>query len=309
MQVFGTVDPRDYTVEDLYISSPLSWELESGSNGIVITAPDNIEGAITFQRATNDPSDFYQYDYEPKINEYTETYEYLLYRSIKHLFYNDNTFYSGSTLATSSLAGLSDNSYVISIGQNFYGDRIKPGSFELSADGVSNTIYDDDVGNLYISQSGNVYYIGNVFYNNGIAVIKHDTGSAVTSISSNGLKIVENTIIYLDYSNDAKIQRHQVNVVVQGSEFNFSPFNPSILATFEATSSVTQSLLDKNIKPASGSSAWNLYNLMGAEVIKPYITTVGLYNDKYELLAVAKINQPIQRTFEVDQIFIIKFDV
>ena len=48
---------------------------------------------------------------------------------------------------------------------------------------------------------------------------------------------------------------------------------------------------------------------MSSEVIKPYVTTIGLYSDKYELLAIAKLSQPIQRTFGTDQIFIIRFDV
>jgi hypothetical protein len=308
MQTFGKVDSGDYTINTMYVSAPMSWELQSGSNGLQITSPDDLEGAITLQLATNDTEDFFQYDNEPKINKETGVYEYLLYRSIKHLFYNNGYFYSGSTIATSSITPLSDSFYVLSIGQNFYGDRIGPGSFELSTDIVGKYIYDDDYGNLYVSESGQINYIGNVFYNNGIAVIKHDTGSVVTSISSAGLKIVEDTVLYLDYTSEVKFERHEANVIIQPNEFNFSPFNPSIFSTFESTGSVTQSLLDQNLKPASG-SAWNLYNLMGADVIKPYITTIGLYNDKYELLAVAKTSEPIQRTFDVNQIFIVRFDV
>jgi hypothetical protein len=309
MQVFSTINSKDYTVDEMYISSPISWELISGSTGVVVTSPDSFDGAVTIEVASNTPDDFFQYEYKPKINQYTDTYEYLLYRSVKHLFYDHNNFYSSSILTSASISGLSDHIYVISIGQNFYGDRVKPGSFELSTEIANKYIYDDAFGNLYVNHSGSNHYIGNLFYTNGIAVIRHDTSSLSTAIGPNGMKIVQNTEVYVDYSSDVKFHRHQVNVNISPAQFNFSPFNPSILATFEATSSATQSLLDKNIKPASGSSAWNLYNLMGAEVIKPYITTIGLYNDQYELLAVAKINQPIQRTFEVDQIFIIRFDV
>lgn len=308
MQTFGTIEKGDYTINTMYVSSPMSWELESGSSGLQITSPDGLEGAITLQVATNDIEDFFQYDYEPKVNKETGVYEYLLYRSIKHLFYTNKTFYSGSTVTTSSITPLPDSFYVLSIGQNFYGDRISPGSFELSTDIVGKYIYDDQYGNLYVSESGQINYIGNVFYHNGIAVIKHDTGSMVTSISNAGLKVVEDTILYLDYTSDVKFERHETNIVIRPNEFNFSPFNPSIFSTFESTGSVTQSLLDQNIKPVSGSS-WNLYNLMGANVIKPYITTIGLYNDKYELLAVAKTSEPIQRTFDVNQIFIVRFDV
>jgi hypothetical protein len=40
----------------------------------------------------------------------------------------------------------------------------------------------------------------------------------------------------------------------------------------------------------------------------PYVTTIGLYNDQYELLAVAKVSEPIQRTFDVTQTFTVRFD-
>jgi hypothetical protein len=130
-----------------------------------------------------------------------------------------------------------------------------------------------------------------------------------SSISPFGLKIVNNTNVYVDYSSDVKLHRHEIKATLEPTDFNFSAFNPSILSTYTATTgSVTQSFNEMNIKPSSGSSTWNLYNLMGANVIKPYVTTIGLYNDKYELLAVAKTSEPIQRTFDVNQIFIVRFD-
>lgn len=309
MKTFGIVAPNDYNVEDLYVSAPMSWELISSSLGINITSPTDLEGAITFQFASSDADDYYNADF-PKINEYTETYQYILYKSINHLFYEHGAFYSGSVLTTSSVSPIPDESYVISIAQNFYGDRIKPGSFELTTGVSGRTIRDDSKGNLYIVELGTTSYIGNIFYSNGIVVIKRDTTSGVESIDLDGISIIENTVIYLDYSSDVKLHRHEVNVKLRPSEFNFSPFNPSILSTYTPTTgSVSQSFKDLNISTKYGTEdTWNLYNLMGAGVIKPYITTIGLYNDEYELLAVAKVSEPIQRTFDVDQIFVVRFD-
>lgn len=313
MKTFGTIDSKDYTVEELFVSAPMSWELASGSEGIVITSPEFLEGAVTIQRASNTPANFYDSD-APKINADTGVYEYLLYRSVKHLFYGTGSyFYSGSVLGTSSLAGLPDESYVVSIGQQFYGDRIKPGSFELTTEVANKTILDDDVGNLYVSESGVGTYIGNVFYDKGIAVIKHDTGSTVTSIGPNGVKFVEGSEIYVDYESDVKLYRHEVLAKLAPEDFNFALFNPTILRTYQAVgvsaSLFTASMQETGIK-TSGSSTdtYNLYNLMSNGVIKPYVTTVGLYNERYELLAVAKLSEPIQRTFNTDQIFIVRFD-
>lgn len=42
---------------------------------------------------------------------------------------------------------------------------------------------------------------------------------------------------------------------------------------------------------------------------KPYITTIGLYNDRNELLAVAKLAQPIQKRDDVDINFLIRIDL
>lgn len=326
MKTFGTIEPNDYNVEELFVSAPMSWELVSGSTGLQITDPDYLEGAITLQLASNSPIDFYESD-SPKINEDTGTYQYILYRSIKHLFYNATTtisgssfgytsgyFYSGSMLGTASLAGLPDEAYVLSIGQQFYGDRVKPGSFELTTELANLTILDDLYGNLYVSQSGIPYYVGNIFYDKGIAVLKHSTGSVATYIGTEGLKIVSGSVLYVDYESDVKLNRHEVYVKIAPSEFNFAMFNPTIVRTYTASGSISASLFtasmqQSNIK-TSGSSTdtYNLYNLMSAGVIKPYITTIGLYNEKYELLAVAKVSEPIQRTFNINQIFIVRFD-
>jgi hypothetical protein len=40
----------------------------------------------------------------------------------------------------------------------------------------------------------------------------------------------------------------------------------------------------------------------------PYITTVGLYNDANELLAVAKLGQPIKISNNTDTTIIVKYD-
>lgn len=325
MKTFGTIDSNDYSIEDLYLTAPITWELVSGSDGMVVVDPDDLENAVMVQRASNTPTDFYESEY-PKINEDTGTYEYVLYRSINHLFYNTATvttgstsgylsayFYSGSVLGTASLAGFPDETYVISVGQQFYGDRIKPGSFQIYTELSNKYISDDEYGNLYVSQSGNITYVGNIFYDKGIAVIKHDTGSSVTALSSNGLKLVSASHLYVDYQSDLKKHRHEVYVKIAPSDFNFALFNPTIVRTYQpagaSASLFTASMQQEGITPTNNTTdTYNLYTLMSNGVIKPYVTTIGLYNERYELLAVAKLSEPIQRTFNTDQIFIVRFD-
>ena len=42
--------------------------------------------------------------------------------------------------------------------------------------------------------------------------------------------------------------------------------------------------------------------------VSPYITSIGLYNEKYQLLAVAKLAQPIQKRDDIDMNFLIRWD-
>jgi len=330
MKLFGTLNAKDYTVEGYSSTAPISWELESASVGITVTSPDDLVGAVTIQRASNDPINFRDLDPDVKINTDTGIYEYVLYSSIKHIFYDRGLFYSGSKIYQNPIVTFSssidsasnyvvdntfrtnvvnppDESYVISIGQNFYGNRIKPGSFELMLGSDVTKVQDDGYGNLLTNESND--YIGHIFYDQGVAVVKHDTTSLTTSVSSSGIKIVGGTVVNLDYTSETLVNRYEANIRLLPQEFNFSPFNPSILRTYSGSVELTEgtgSLV--NVPSSSITNEWNLYNMMGAGVIKPYVTSIGLYNDKYELLAVAKLAIPIQRTFDMEQIFIVRFD-
>lgn len=45
------------------------------------------------------------------------------------------------------------------------------------------------------------------------------------------------------------------------------------------------------------------------ETFSPYVTTVGLYNDANELLAVAKLGQPMPLSSTTDTVLIIRIDM
>lgn len=308
MKTFSTVDKKDVTEQTYTTHANLTWQFVSSSNGMEITYPTEsiggLDGTITINRATSNES-------EDFVNTDTGTRGYILYRSLRHLFYNPtrSTFISGSTLVTESIAGLPDDLYVISIGQNLYGDQIKPGSFQLSLEqtGSATPIYDDTYGNLFFSSSGEPNFIGNIFYKQGIAVLKEYKLATIPSVTALGIKIMSGSTVNLIYKSNVEFKRYQFNVRVGPNDFNFSPFNPSVKYLYSSTGSITSSFVSGNIQPKTENS-WSIFNLMGSEIIKPYVTSIGLYNDQYELLAVAKLGTPIQRTFETEQIFIIRFD-
>ena len=42
--------------------------------------------------------------------------------------------------------------------------------------------------------------------------------------------------------------------------------------------------------------------------LNPYVTSIGLYNDRYELVAVGKLGRPLKTREDVDVNFIVKWD-
>jgi hypothetical protein len=315
MSVFSTVDSRDHTVETFYASAPITWTFQSGSEGIQIIDPADDTGelldAVFVERATNTPSSVL--DLMEPVS--LDAQEHLLYSSIKHIFYTNQPFISGSTVNINSPAPLSDNSYVFSVGSPFYGDKILEGSVEIAISGSLTTITDDEQGNLFVNDTP----VGNVFYRSGIIVIYNDVDAVSDGITTSGLALASGSEFSLSYETAVEVNRHQINVRLRPSIFNWSLLNPSVSATtfVKKDSAVESTLLGYNVEPIQspvyqGSMTGSLYSistLMSLDIIKPYITTIGLYNELYELLAVAKLSTPIQRTFDTDQIFIVRFDV
>ena len=77
--------------------------------------------------------------------------------------------------------------------------------------------------------------------------------------------------------------------MIADNEFNMTR-NPSIL---ESGSTADNPI----VKKVCSSGDWD-----------PYITTIGLYNDKSELLAIGKLGRPIRKVEHYDQTFIVRFD-
>jgi hypothetical protein len=51
------------------------------------------------------------------------------------------------------------------------------------------------------------------------------------------------------------------------------------------------------------------YSFVSGSNFAPYITTIGLYNDFGELLAIGKLAQPIRKRSDVDMNFLIRLDL
>jgi hypothetical protein len=80
--------------------------------------------------------------------------------------------------------------------------------------------------------------------------------------------------------------------------------------TYNVHCTVKESELNYSQNPSSVSGSDNtIRNNVTGSSFRPYITTVGLYNEANELLAVAKTNRPIPKSENVDMTFMIKIDI
>jgi hypothetical protein len=166
---------------------------------------------------------------------------------------------------------------ILSIPQYLFGDFIQPNSIEIIT--TSGSYIDDGEGRL-ISGSD---YIGNVIYEHGIVIL---TGGKRTrdyweeEISN----FVVNSNINCAFSSSYTIYETQYKCTIGESEFNVSQ-NPSTA--------------DEDGKISSFASA---------SYFSPYITTVGLYNNQKDLLAVAKLAQPLPTSKTTDTSVLINID-
>lgn len=268
-------------------------------------------------------------------------YEVLIYDSIKQLYYSnyisgsygeisqgntasfntDSTItgpvyqtsyynYEQTTLNPSKLFPTSSEESigVISIPSKIFGDYVQPNSFELISP-VSGTIRDDGEGRLNLEFNNNIFHVGNIIYQHGLAIITTtnlDLGiidSSATSASFYGTSIygidiyggisqisdinffLTSTNITCSFSSSYTIYETQYKCTIGESEFNYT-LNPTVL---------------------SGSEG-DLYNQFTGSYFDPYLTTVGMYNKNYELLAVGKLAKPLPTSRTTDTTILINID-
>ena len=109
-----------------------------------------------------------------------------------------------------------------------------------------------------------------------------------------------NNIYNLQVNNTYPVYEQTIKCVIKDYEFNAS-YNPSIqdgIVTNENISGSTFYYNDGTLKDfATGSN------------FSPYVTSVGLYNDDDDLLAVAKFAKPLLISPNTDMTFIVKYDI
>ncbi len=150
--------------------------------------------------------------------------------------------------------------------------------------GLSETAIKSLANNHFLSGSAyQTSVAGNVFYKSGQVVISSPMPKYQKALGQGGNDT--NAIWGVDYKGTHTIYENEVLVEVPAGHSNVS-MNPTALQRANT---------DRLKKEFTGS-------------LTPYITTIGLYNNDAQLLAIGKLAQPIAKRSDVDMNFIVRWD-
>ena len=254
------------------------------------------EGTITPLYGTLQ-TDLYDVDTDDTNSDGTS--KRTLYDSIKSQFYLNPATSSiltevGKRKSYASIDErvIGDTIGVISIPQQKYGEGLKIGSVELQYGAI--TVTDDSNSNLIDSASN---HKGNVYYDRGLIVLTKD--------------IVEDTTIEsfeLSYRSTMTIYENEVFLSVNENEFNISQ-NPS---AYDGTNKIKLKTIQSTIEPTKfgGFGEYDYSSSVDTtgSYLAPFITTIGLYDNELNMVAVCKLPKPIKSLPDYTLNFIVRFD-
>jgi hypothetical protein len=270
-------------------------------------------------------------------------YPHSIYGSIKSKFYTnvDNSFYRSGTKSNQpqSISGeryLGISAKVISIPQIIFGEGIKKGSIILTDNSTNITYIDNGSGSLVSSS----VICGDVFYNDGIITYTKSGSINTTFTSSFDLyfksteTIYENEYLLIVNESDFNVSTNPTAIVVineetgsvQNTNDTFSAIrkntitktitNPGVKYIRKKSTLENGNTLDYRFGSSVNtaiSGGFEHYDLSGSvdstgSFLTPFITTIGLYDDNCELVAVAKLPKPIKSEPDIPVNFIVRFD-
>ena len=146
--------------------------------------------------------------------------------------------------------------------------------------------------------------VGDIIYEHGIIVLTSDGidpigddgygyvnyGTAIYGLSDQAFinDFISNTNITCSFESTVTIYESQYKCTLRQNEFNFSQ-NPSIISGSSLNSTI--------------------YDFATGSFFTPYITTVGMYNNSNELIAVAKLAQPLPISSVTDTTILVNLDL
>jgi hypothetical protein len=183
------------------------------------------------------------------------------------------------------------NILVISIPSKIYGEYIVPTSLNISFVSYGN-FTDDGEGNLLLGSSN----VGNVIYPHGIVIFTNPT----PAFTINDLvDDIQNNNANCAFSSSMTIYEAQYKCTLRESEFN---------ATLNPSAQTSGSLLTVNSSSFYQRGDGTLSNNVTGSYFSPYVTTVGLYDEAQNLLAIGKLAQPLPTSPTTDTTILVNID-
>ena len=142
------------------------------------------------------------------------------------------------------------------------------------------TLDSDEISTLNTHPS-NQNFVGNVFYHQGLITITNREQRYKNTFRNPP----ENSV---SYKGDITIYEHEVTCNVNKGEFNQT--------------------LNRTVRKYSDPNNENLRSALTSSQFTPYVTTIGLYDDDYNLIAIGKLAEPVRNDPDVDKTFVIRWD-
>ena len=210
--------------------------------------------------------------------------------------------------------------YVINISRDRYKQSLQPGSFNLTLTSGSRTILlTDDSNTTSLTRflgENRIYYI--ISGSNGNAY----TSSAATS-PIYGIMLPDLGFVVLDASGSltpfisasslltSSIQNNHLRLytsISSGSTPNFQLQSQEVISSRYFFTRIKNSEFNYTTNPSIIDANGNLLYTTLINNPQTYITTVGMYNDNNELMAVAKLSKPLVKDFTKEALIRIKLD-
>ena len=206
-----------------------------------------------------------------------------------------------------------NNIYVINISRALYKESLLPGSLNLTLSGSGGKItLTDDSGTTNLTR-----FVGeNVYYNliagsNGSGSLSTIYGMFLPNISTiilNGDLLASGNYITAASTGSTVVNNHLklYNSIVLGNSFQLSS-SETLSSTYFFTR-ITNSNYNYTSNPSITDTNGNIiYNTL-INNPQTFVTTVGLYNNNNDLLAVAKLSKPLVKDFTKEALIRVKID-
>jgi hypothetical protein len=200
---------------------------------------------------------------------------------------------------------------VISIPSKLFGDYIVPNSLKLEVlpGGISSYIATDDgEGNIFLESTGE--HLGNIIYTHGILIftvsgsIFNGYGTSVYGAGLYGAGYPPpidwvTSPMTCSFSSSMTIYETQYKCTIRENEFN-ATLNPST----QKSGSVVEVSGSYFYRRGDGT----LNDNVTGSYFSPYVTTVGLYDEAQNLLAIGKLSQPLPTSDTTDTTILVNID-